>query len=198
MPRIDLTGARFGHLSVVAYGGQYGHDTLWLCRCDCGNEKKIRSGVLRRGEANGCGCLRSRSHLIHGRTRTKEHVAWSNAKQRCFDPNVRNFGDYGGRGITMCPEWRDSFAAFLRDMGPCPDDCSLDRINNDGNYEPGNCRWATRQQQTRNRRNAITVMIDGMQVSLAEAAAARGLRYGTVTRRLRLGWTTERALSALD
>lgn len=160
---IDMTGRRFGRLLVVSrgertrvYPGAY-----WLCQCDCGAQRTVSGDSLRRGSTRSCGCLmREISRATapfrakkHGACGTREYEAWANAKLRCFNPQISTFRYYGGRGITMAPEWRDDFAAFLKHVGPSPGPgYSLDRINNDGPYAPGNVRWATRHEQRVNQR----------------------------------------------
>lgn len=158
---IDRTGLRFGLWTVLRreVSRYENRNTMWLCRCDCGKESVVAGVHLKTGASTNCGCVRSRKvakrNTIHGysaRGRTiREFNIWCGAKHRCFNPNYVNFASYGGRGITMCERWANSFAAFLGDMGLCPPGRSLDRINNDGNYEPGNCRWATGSEQARNR-----------------------------------------------
>jgi hypothetical protein len=161
---IDMTGRRYGRLMVLHRAPDKIERTrnrvMWWCRCDCGTEKAIVGEVLRRGDATGCGCGRARSHLIHGacvlsaeRTnkKTKEYAAWANAKKRCTNPNDARYHRYGARGIRMCDRWLNSFEAFIADMGPCPPGLTLDRIDNDGPYAPGNCRWTDRVTQRRNR-----------------------------------------------
>lgn len=158
MPRsVDLTGQRYGQLQVVALHPERIRGGLaWLCRCDCGVEKVISSNNLRRGHTVSCGC--TRPHLAHGHALrngrpTPEYMAWTAMKQRCQNPRHRDYASYGGRGITVCPEWRASFESFFTCIGPRPGrGYSLDRIDNDGNYEPGNVRWATLSEQNRNQR----------------------------------------------
>jgi hypothetical protein len=117
-------------------------------------------------------------------------------KQRCTNPNVPAYHHYGGRGIRVCPEWAGSFVRFLADMGAAPPGHSLDRIDVNGHYEPSNCRWATAEQQQRNRRNSVSVDFNGQKVAMPELAARFGLNRGTLAARLRLGWPIEVALSA--
>jgi hypothetical protein len=162
-PLIDLAGQRFGRLVVVrlSHSGPRKR-AYFLCRCDCGNEHLARSDALRRDSTRSCGCLQAEEAArgTHGeagggRKRLKasvEYRTWSTMIQRCENPRATDYERYGGRGIKICQRWRESFEAFLTDMGRRPaDKRSVDRINNDGNYEPGNCRWATPIEQRRNR-----------------------------------------------
>lgn len=159
---IDLTGRRFGRLVAQAKEGLATDDEArWRCLCDCGNETCVRSSSLRNGTTQSCGCLRrellSTRPLKHGQARhgrlTSEYDAWHAMKQRCLNPNHAAYANYGGRGITVCQQWLESFEVFFADVGLKPDpELTLDRIDNDGSYEPGNVRWATRSQQNSNQR----------------------------------------------
>jgi hypothetical protein len=152
----DMTGTRAGRLLAVAVAGRTGRgDLVWECACECGGRAVVRGTRLRSGGTLSCGCLqRERSRAaatIHGRSESAEYRSWVSMIARCENPKYHHFHGYGGRGITICPEWRESFAVFLRDMGRRPPGTSLDRINNDKGYGPENCRWATRVEQSRNR-----------------------------------------------
>jgi hypothetical protein len=154
---IEMTGKRFGRLVVVEQAGvSTTRKALWLCRCNCGEERIIPGDGLRQGEHVSCGCHRRdltvERNTKHGRYHSKIHIAWTNMLQRCLNPNATKFNNYGGRGITVCERWR-SFENFLEDIGDPPSsNLSIDRIDVNGNYEPGNCRWATTVQQRHNRR----------------------------------------------
>lgn len=164
---IDLTGQQFGRLTIIERAPSRAGKTRWRCKCECGEVRDVLTMHLRSGSSRSCGCFgreqsaldwkkrgMSRARRKHGLSHSREWNAWSNAKRRCYDPTNSRFRYYGARGIGMCQEWRNNFAAFFAHIGPCPPGYSLDRVNNDGNYEPGNVRWATRAQQAQNKRKS--------------------------------------------
>src|SRR5215207_4952752 len=150
---IDLTGKTYGKLTVLKYNGHNFHRAImWLCQCSCGNIKSVIGSELKRGRVRSCGCLFRYNNLTHGRSYTYEYQCWADMLQRCNNKNSNNYKYYGARGITVCERWR-KFENFYADMGERPNDnYSLDRINNDGNYEPNNCRWTTTDIQAQNKR----------------------------------------------
>jgi hypothetical protein len=175
--------------------------TFVLCRCACGTEQfRCRLANLRNGTTKSCGCLRREAgqrNATHGMTKTPEYRAWQSMRARCTDPTDKSFIHYGGRGIAVCQAWEESFETFLADMGRRPTaKHSIDREKNDGNYEPGNCRWATRLQQTRNRRIAILIEYEGEKVALQDLCDRHGLSYSTVHSRIyKHGWPVALALT---
>jgi hypothetical protein len=197
---VDRSGRVYGRLTVVMRLANNGTHSVWLCRCECGTSVHVHGDNLQNGHTQSCGCWQRRRAGDANRTHgfASGHIAvewnaWSRAKGRCFNQSNPAFDRYGGRGITMCDAWRDDFAQFMRDMGPRPSaDHSLDRINNNGDYAPGNCRWATRAEQSRNKRNNIKTR-DGE--VLADAARAVGLRPGTALARVKRGYSIEAALN---
>jgi hypothetical protein len=149
----DLTGKTFGLLTVLEQkpGPVKTAQAHWLCRCQCGQLTVVNGSSLRRGRTRSCGCGRIKHGLTHA---VPEYHVWQSMRQRCLNPNHPGYRYWGGRGITICQRWASSFEAFYADMGPRPGpEYSIDRIDNDGNYELGNCRWATPVQQQRNRRD---------------------------------------------
>lgn len=197
--KFELTGQRFERLVVTGIDRKSAHGTVWRCQCDCGNERVVREDHLRSGNTKSCGCLRverSRASTTkHGVGGTPEYNAWYNMIQRCDDPTHLAYPDYGGRGITVCPEWRD-VSRFVADMGRRPTGLSLDRVDNERGYEPGNCRWSTRREQATNTRKVRDSRsgIPGVHV--------RGRRYGAFARVDRKGFwlgtfdTVEEAVAA--
>lgn len=197
MPKlVDLTGQRFGNLTAISVVGQSGKcgAARWLFRCDCGTEKEIRGTHVRSGKTSSCGCYGVRSPIVHGLSRTPEHAVWAAMLARCRDPNNVNFHRYGARGIRVCARWA-LFENFISDMGNRPSkDHSLDRKDNDGDYTPDNCRWATRTEQQRNMRGNHFIEYRGKRMTIAEAAAIVGVDPSTMWRRI-ANWTVEQALT---
>lgn len=201
-PKVDLTGKTFGRLAVIAEAGRSNTGkVLWRCRCECGNETTVIGGDLRSGRTASCGCgiraatvARSRTH---GQSRTRLHRIWCAMITRTTNPNFSRYADYGGRGIAVCSEWRSSFEDFVRDMGATyADGLTIDRIDVNGNYEPGNCRWATPTEQARNTRRNRHLTFWGQTKTVAEWNQLLGLKPGVVLSRVdECGWTIERALT---
>jgi hypothetical protein len=193
-------GQRFGMLTVIEVLERHGTGHRCLCRCDCGNEKVIHERGLK-GKTKSCGCahdrLQSEAHREHGMTGSPEWNSWSSMIARCYNPKATRFDCWGGRGITVTDRWRGEhgFVNFYADMGPRPKGCTLDRIDCDGNYEPGNCRWATHQEQLTNRHSTRFIEHDGKRLSLAEWSRVSGISGGTIAHRLRYGWDVAKALT---
>ena len=188
--RQQLTGRRFGRYIVASVLPRVGNNQQLWCRCDCGIERFVSYSNLVSGRTQSCGCFcREKNaylHRKHGQTGSPEYRAWKGIKERCFNPANPSYADYGGRGITVCDEWKNNFTVFLRDMGlkPSPKH-SIDRKDNEGNYEPANCRWATVFEQQRNTRRSRYVEIDGVKMTLAEASVKIGVASSTIWMRLR-------------
>ena len=148
MKPLNLIEKKFGRLIVIKKQGKYKKHTLWLCKCDCGKETIVSNQALRTGRTHSCGCLRKELMTVHGwsRKRKRLYSIWINMKARCRDKNRKNYKNYGARGIKVCKEWAESFISFRNWAlaSSYQDNLTIDRINNDGNYEPDNCQWLTR------------------------------------------------------
>lgn len=176
----DLTGCKFGRLTVVSRTENLGKQTVWYCICDCGNKCIVQAGSLKNGETRSCGCfhkevLRKRQ-TTHGMHNTRTYKIWCSMIQRCTNPNCHSFEGYGGRNITVCDRWM-KFDNFYEDMGECPKGLTLERVLNNGNYEPENCIWATREDQGNNRRNNRLVEIDGRTQTIAQWSRELNIGY---------------------
>jgi hypothetical protein len=153
--KLELAHRQFERLTVTdAFKFQRG-GMRWFCVCRCGNTVWVKANHLISERIRSCGCLfKKGNHLIHGGRHTSEYGIWKSMKSRCFNSNAQAFKNYGGRGITVCDRWKDSFQNFLADMGHRPPGMSIERNSNDGNYEPNNCEWATRKKQANNTRRS--------------------------------------------
>jgi hypothetical protein len=203
---LDPTGKKYGRLLVLSEVARTDpKKRRFLCLCDCGQRTERNLNALRTGHVRSCGCLHIETLAEnrtkgprgqppkHGKHGTPEYGSWISMRQRCNNPKKKCFEHYGGRGIKVCERW-DAFANFLQDMGPRPEGHSLDRIDVNGNYEPGNVRWATQQQQLENTRVAKLVTIDGRTQTIAAWSREKGLNLGQVQQRISYGWTLEDAI----
>lgn len=202
--RIEETGKLYGALTVLAYSDTSpDREARWMCQCSCGQITVVRGSELREGRTKSCGCRRAfanQERTKHGNAKrgkaTVEYRAWLRLLNRCYDKTSPDYPAYGGRGITVCERWRTSFQSFLSDMGPRPHNkSSIDRENNDGGYEPNNCRWADSAQQARNKRNNHYVMINGQRKLLKEWCAIFGISTVSVYKRIRLGMNDVEAIT---
>jgi hypothetical protein len=193
--RIDLTNQRFGRLTVLEYAGLRKGKGFWLCACDCGTKKKVAAMLLRCRKTTSCGCYRAELMSLtkrkHGMSHSCEWNSYSSMISRCCNVRDPKYSYYGGRGIRICAEWRKSFTAFYRDMGPRPAGTSLDRIDVNGNYEPSNCRWARPIQQARNTTRTIYYTCNGETKCLAEWADTLGVPRPTAYKRHKKGLAFE-------
>ena len=199
MPKtISLVGQRFGRLVVKQEGQARSHSRMWICECECGQITIVQGGNLKSGHTKSCGCLSIEitriSNRTHGKTGSSEYNARITMIDRCYNPNIKNFSDYGGRGITVCDRWRESFENFISDMGKKPGKgYSLERINNDGPYEPENCRWATRKEQQRNTRRNRLITFHNKTQPLIAWAEELCRPYRLLMKRLNRGWSIDDA-----
>ena len=196
----NLSGRKFGRLLVVSFAGILASNRRinWNCRCECGTEISVQAKKLTSRHTLSCGCLMrekaAERFYKHGRTTSPEFNSWSSALGRCTNPKNKSYKNYGGRGITMCARWRDSFENFLTDMGARPSPShSLDRISNEGNYEKENCRWATKKTQSNNRRTNKIISKDGKTLSITQWAEELGMKEFTLRARLNSGWALDDA-----
>lgn len=200
-PRLQLVGKKFNMLTVEGYAGK----GKWKCRCDCGNETVLHSYPIQHGIVKSCGCLPHKRRPRLNRRNNKNFVArqhpeyslWCQMRARCQRQSHEAYHNYGGRGIRVCDRWQD-FSAFLEDMGPRPGKgYTVDRIDNNKNYEPGNCRWATRAQQSRNSRQVKPVTWNGETLPLGDWADRFGVPLERLRTRVSRGMDVESAANAI-
>lgn len=189
-------GDRHGRLVAVGVTEKLRGGRKVICKCDCGMITSAHPYSLTSGNTKSCGCLKGKTPRVdgHGMVGTKEYRAWGHMWSRCTNPKVKSYRNYGGRGISVCDRWI-SFRNFFDDMGKSPSaEHSIDRVDNDGDYNPGNCRWATVKEQRRNKRDNRILVIDGERRTLAEWAEKFGVLYKTAHNRLRMGWSPREAV----
>ncbi len=194
----DLTGRRYGRLTVLFYCGNPKHRQSWLCRCDCGIEKVLPGHMLKSGKTKSCGCFRkevsstrSATHRLSG---TKIYDRWTKMIARCHNPKDARYPYYGARGIFVCDRWRTSVEAFIADMGEPPTSKhTVERIDNNGPYCPENCRWATQWEQSRNTRTTLNYTFNGKTQCLNDWASEKGMQRQTLKKRI-VRWGAEIAL----
>jgi hypothetical protein len=214
MPTIPSSSLKVGDtahnwtiLTEPVYGdhSREGWHKFSICRCVCGTERRISTSNLAKGHTKSCGCLKaglvSAAQKRHGATvsndgkKTREYSIWRGMKTRCLNPNHSSYAKYGAKGITVCSRWIESFNAFLSDMGECPEGFSIDRIDNHGGYEPGNCRWANRTTQAQNRDTVKWLTFDGETLCISDWAKRFGVTDSAISYRLNRGWTVEKTLA---
>jgi len=197
---IDLTGKKFTKLTVIEYKGCNNGRSIWLCKCDCGKEIIITSKVLLNGNTNSCGCYAieraKEANTKHGLYKHKLYDVWSGIKSRCYEKKHKYFNYYGGRGISVCEEWRNDFKVFYdwAVNNGYKDGLTIDRIDSNGNYEPSNCRWTTWKIQGNNTRKNVFIEYRGEIKTLSEWCEKLDLAYYTIQSRIKkLGWSVEKA-----
>lgn len=195
-PLNNLEGFIFGSLTVLKLGKSNGNGAVWLCQCKCGTQKEIRSSDMVHGKIKSCGCEQNKriakASTTHGMSNTRTHKLWQAMKMRCNRINQ----DYSCRGITYCDRW-ELFENFYLDMGEVPDGMSLDRIDVNGNYEPSNCRWATREQQANNTRANVFIEWNGKRQTRSQWERELNMKPTTLRSRLKAGWSLDKAMTPL-
>lgn len=204
-PLKDITGRRYGRLTVVAFVERDPNppNTIWLFECDCGTRKKMRIGNVRTGNVTSCGCVFTemlvKRNTTHGLCKAEKRTyrSWKDMRARCRNPKHKDFYAYGGRGISVCDRW-DSFADFFADMGQRPEGETIDRIDTNGNYHPLNCRWATDSQQANNKRNNHVLEWQGRSQTVQQWCDEYGMDHSKVRYRIAQGWPYEDVFSDRD
>ncbi|WBF81889.1 hypothetical protein [Staphylococcus virus vB_SurM-PSU6] len=204
MNKDDYIGLKYGRLTVISWDGKRGIHHYVKCKCDCGNTKSIRLYRLKTGETKSCGCIRKelfeenrRGNIKHGKSNSRLHTIYRSMKARCYSVKNINYSNYGGKGIEICDEWLEDFMNFYNwaHNNGYKDDLTIDRIDSNGNYEPGNCRWVDYKTQSRNRNYNKLLKFQGKELCVTEWSDLTGIASGTIHSRLRMGWSIEKTLS---
>jgi hypothetical protein len=204
---IDLTGQKFGRLTVIERAENKGHEPTWICKCECGNLKRVIGAELRKGNTTSCGCYakevtskrlkgKTPHNKRHGMTGTRIYKIWVEIKSRCNNPNDSSFKRYGGKGISVFKEW-DNFDAFYdwSMSNGYAENLTIDRIDNNKGYSPDNCRWVTMKEQANNKTNNHIVVYKGKEYTISQLAEIYGVPYKKLWKRIKLNWSIEKALS---
>lgn len=193
----DNVGKRVGRLFIVSVIPTTNQHSRYLCRCDCGNEKEFWHSAIFQANVDSCGCRTSEKCSIrstkHGMSSSSVYKVWAGMKDRCLNKKNKFYCHYGERGIKVCTRWL-VFENFIADMGPRKRGLTIERINNEGDYEPSNCRWVTRKVQQRNRRCSINLTVGGRTACISQWADERCMNRNTIVGRLKAGWTHEKAV----
>ena len=192
---IDLTDKKYNMLTVIEKVDTSLHgEAVWKCRCECGNFTNVRGSHLTRGSVKSCGCLRKvtgtdNRNYKHGMHNSRIYRIWALIKKRCYNKKDEHYPNYGGRGITVCDEWLHDFQAFYdwSMANGYADDLTIDRKDNDGNYEPGNCRWTTSKEQANNRRSTVHITVNGITKNTTDWAKTIGVGRSTIRRHIKKG-----------
>lgn len=196
----ELSGQRFGRLTVIERIGSKNRCILWKCKCDCGNETEVISNVLVNGHTKSCGCLKDEAFLKrntkHGQADTRLYKIWQGMIQRCTNHNYTGYKNYGGRGICVCDEWLNFITFYIWATRNGYDSVlSIDRVNNNGNYEASNCRWSNRIEQNNNSRHNVCLEYNGQTKTIHQWSDVLGISYANLQRRIKTGWTVEKAFN---
>lgn len=202
-PRLaNLLDKRFERLVVIGYVGRKSGQSVWLCDCDCGGSASVSASSLTSGRTRSCGCLNretsSERFRKHDKSQEDLWRRWKLIIRRTTDKNFALYHRYGGRGIVVCDRWLRSFSDFVSDMGPMPSSKhTIERSDNNGNYEPGNCRWATMKEQANNTSRSVRLNINGKEKTMEECEKEFGVSASTIKRRRLLGWTDEESIAPI-
>lgn len=196
-------GKVYHYLTIKSFSHKKGTHKYYNCKCICGTSKVVRINDLRSGNTKSCGCYKSKTTSkrisTHGMSKTKLYKKWKDMRRRCNNPNRKCYKNYGGRGIKVCKEWEEDFMNFYNwamENG-YDEDLTIDRVDNDGNYEPNNCRWITRKEQNNNKQQSRYVTINGIAKTLKDWSIESGLPYDALRRRLDRGWKEDELLIPL-
>jgi hypothetical protein len=199
----ELTGQKIGRLTPLKITHRRGKELLWECRCECGETCLVQSNNLLSGNTRSCGCYYKESRSVIQRqtkpgSKSPTYSSWANMRNRCYREDNVQYADYGGRGITVCERWKNSFPNFLEDMGEKPKKgMSIERKNNNGHYEPGNCEWSTPKPQANNRRSNVFLTFNGKTKTLTQWSEETGIGMSTIRARVRVGWSIKDSLTIM-
>lgn len=197
---VDLTGKKYNYLTIIKFSHYKSNYRYWLCRCDCGVEKSIREDLIVKNKTISCGCYNiikiKKTNTKHGLWSHRLHNVWSSIKTRCYNKKSHAYKNYGGRGITMCDEWKNNFKSFYdwAMSNGYQDNLTIDRINNNGNYEPLNCRWVDMKTQSNNKRNNKMITYKNETLSVSEMARKYDITVDRLSKRLYAGWSVQKAI----